>query len=33
VFYADVPVAYRVRAILKVLRDGTRKRFSVTPSS
>ena len=33
VFYADVPVAYRVRAIVKVLKDGTRERFKVTPSS
>jgi hypothetical protein len=32
VFYADVPTAYRVRAVIKVLRDGTRKSFSVTPS-
>ncbi len=27
VFYADVPPAYRVRAVVKVLRDGTRKAF------
>jgi hypothetical protein len=26
-FYADVPTAYRVRAVVKVLRDGTRKAF------
>jgi hypothetical protein len=31
VFYADVPLAYRVRAVIKVLRDGSRKRFAVTP--
>jgi hypothetical protein len=31
-FYADVPLAYRVRAVVKVLRDGTRKTFAVTPS-
>jgi hypothetical protein len=30
VFYADVPSAYRVRAVVKVLRDGTRKAFPVT---
>lgn len=30
VFYADVPVAYRVRAVVKVLRDGSRKAFTVT---
>lgn len=29
-FYADVPVAYRVRAVVKVLRDGSRKAFAVT---
>ncbi|HEV7639557.1 MAG TPA: hypothetical protein VGO39_01665 [Gaiellaceae bacterium] len=29
-FYADVPVAYRVRAVVKVLRDGSRKAFFVT---
>lgn len=29
-FYADVPVAYRVRAVVKVLRDGSRKAFVVT---
>jgi hypothetical protein len=29
VFYADVPPAYRVRAVVKVLRDGTRKAFAV----
>lgn len=29
VFYADVPMAYRVRAVVKVLRDGTRKSFAV----
>ena len=33
VFYADVPVPYRVRAVVKVLRDGTRERFAVTPSA
>jgi hypothetical protein len=32
VFYADVPMAYRVRAVVKVLRDGSRKAFPVTPS-
>jgi hypothetical protein len=32
VFFADVPLAYRVRAVVKVLRDGTRKTFPVTPS-
>jgi hypothetical protein len=30
VFYADIPLAYRVRAVIKVLRDGTRKSFAVT---
>jgi hypothetical protein len=30
VFYADVPMAYRVRAVVKVLRDGSRKTFAVT---
>lgn len=30
VFYADVPVAYRVRAVIKVLRDGSRRTFTVT---
>ena len=29
-FYADVPAAYRVRAVVKVLRDGSRKAFAVT---
>jgi hypothetical protein len=29
-FYADVPLAYRVRAVVKVLRDGSRKAFAVT---
>lgn len=29
VFYADVPMAYRVRAVVKVLRDGSRKTFAV----
>jgi hypothetical protein len=29
-FYADVPPAYRVRAVVKVLRDGSRKAFAVT---
>jgi hypothetical protein len=28
-FYADVPMAYRVRAVVKVLRDGSRKAFPV----
>lgn len=28
-FYADVPLAYRVRAVIKVLRDGSRKAFAV----
>jgi hypothetical protein len=32
VFYADVPPAYRVRAVVKVLRDGSRKAFTVTPN-
>ena len=32
VFYADVPSAYRVRAVVKVLRDGSRRTFAVTPS-
>jgi hypothetical protein len=32
VFYADVPMAYRVRAVVKVLRDNSRKAFAVTPS-
>jgi hypothetical protein len=32
-FYADVPLAYRVRAVVKVLRDGSRKAFPVTPPS
>jgi hypothetical protein len=27
VFYADVPLAYRVRAVVKVLRDGSRTAF------
>jgi hypothetical protein len=27
VFYADVPPAYRVRAVVKVLRDGSRTAF------
>jgi hypothetical protein len=31
-FYADVPLAYRVRAVVKVLRDGSRKAFPVTQS-
>lgn len=30
VFYADVPPAYRVHAVVKVLRDGSRKAFPVT---
>ena len=29
-FYADVPLAYRVRAVIKVLRDGSRRTFTVT---
>ena len=29
-FYADIPLAYRVRAVIKVLRDGSRKTFTVT---
>jgi hypothetical protein len=32
-FYADVPHAYRVRAVVKVLRDGSRKAFAVTAAS
>jgi hypothetical protein len=31
-FYAEVPPAYRVRAVVKVLRDGSRKAFAVTRS-
>ncbi|HEX4680524.1 MAG TPA: hypothetical protein VH210_15095 [Gaiellaceae bacterium] len=31
-FYADVPSAYRVRAVVKVLRDGSRKAFAASPS-
>ena len=31
-WYADIPIAYRVRAVVKVLRDGSRKAFAVTPS-
>jgi hypothetical protein len=31
-FYADVPPAYRVRVVVKVLRDGSRKAFAVTQS-
>jgi hypothetical protein len=30
VFYADVPPAHRVRAVIKVLRDGSRRTFTVT---
>jgi hypothetical protein len=30
VFYADLPSAYRARAVVKVLRDGSRKAFAVT---
>jgi hypothetical protein len=33
VFYADVPQAYRVRAVVKVLRDGSRKAFPVTQAA
>jgi hypothetical protein len=33
VFYADVPIPYRVRGVIKVLRDGSRKRFAVTPTT
>jgi hypothetical protein len=29
-FYADVPRAYDIRAVVKVLRDGTRRAFTVT---
>jgi len=29
-FYADVPPAYRARAVVKVLRDGSHKAFAVT---
>jgi hypothetical protein len=32
VFYADVPMAYRVRAVVKVLPGGVRKSFPVKPS-
>jgi len=28
-FYADVPIPYHVRAVIKVLRGGTRERFDV----
>ena len=28
-FYADVPPAYRVRAVIKVLRNGSREAFAV----
>jgi hypothetical protein len=31
-FYAAVPYGYRARAVVKVLRDGTRKAFTVTAS-
>lgn len=31
-FYADVPPAYRVRAVVKVLRDGSRKAFPTSPA-
>jgi hypothetical protein len=31
-FYADVPIPYRVRAVIKVLRGGTRERFDVKPT-
>jgi hypothetical protein len=30
VFYADVPNAYRVRKVIKVLADGKRRAFTVT---
>jgi hypothetical protein len=30
VFHADVPLAYRARAVIKVLRDGSRRTFTVT---
>jgi hypothetical protein len=30
VFYADIPLAYRVRAVVKVLRDGSRTAFLVS---
>ncbi len=30
VFYAEVPTAYRVRTVTKVLRDGSRTTFRVT---
>jgi hypothetical protein len=29
-FYAQVPKGHNVRAVIKVLRDGSRKRFTVT---
>jgi hypothetical protein len=32
-FYADVPPAYRVRAVVKVLRDGQRKAFPAAAPS
>jgi hypothetical protein len=31
-FYADVPIPYRVRAVVKVLRGGARERFDVKQS-
>ena len=31
-FYTDVPAGHNVRAVVKVLRDGTRKAFTVTGS-
>jgi hypothetical protein len=32
VFYADVPIPYRVRAVIKVVRGGARERFDVKPT-
>jgi hypothetical protein len=31
-FYARIPPAYRTRAVVKVLRDGSRRTFAVTTS-
>lgn len=31
-FYTDVPAGHNVRAVVKILRDGTRKAFTVTGS-
>jgi hypothetical protein len=29
-FYARIPAAYRARAVVKVLKDGSRRSFRVT---